>query len=1002
MVEYTFRGLNYARIKCGVIKNASSIAGWLAVLFILYFISLNDYVLFHSLAEIFSVVIAFSIFVIAWNSRNFLENDYLLFLGIAYLFIGGIDLLHIFAYKGLDIFLKADTNLDAQLWISARYLQAISLMIAPMLLNKKRIKPGSIFIVYFIIFFVIILSVFYLKIFPEAFVEGSGLTAFKKYSEYLISIVLFISLTLLQRNKKYFDENIFWLIFFSTVITILSELTFTLYVDPYGFANMVGHFLKILAFYLIYKALVEAGFKKPYDLMFRDLKHDQERYSSLIEYSPEAIGVYTNGEFVYMNPASLELFGARKPEDIIGKKTISFVHSDYRDSVGDYVQKLKQGERAEPLRDFKIISLDGKVKDVEAISTEITYEGKRSTQILFRDITERKSKEMELGRVNDFNQTLLNTIPFSIDIVNEQGDILFISKRLQKTFSPLITGEKCWNVYKDDKKQCMECPLKSDIKIGETSDMIVHGAFGGKVFRVVYTGMIFQGKKAVMEIFRDITHEIVSEKEIREARVYAESIVNTIRTPLVVMNSDFRVLSANSFFYFSFNFLKKETEGNIFFEIYGKYWNIPVLREKLEKLVRDNVQFHDLEIKHEFKAVGNRTMSFTARQIYQESGQEEHRFLLSIEDITEKRLAEEQVRQSEKKYRNIFDNASDAIITIDLKDNVTSWNKSAEKMFGWKKEEIVGKKFGKLVVPDRLKLERKTILENIFSGKSIVGVEAIRLKKDGSSINVSMTVSPIFNERSEIVGLSSIIRDITRQKEIDKAKTEFVSIASHELRTPLANMSLSVEMLLDSIAGPLNTEQKKYIKGIYQDIKGMAKLVDSLLNVSRIELGTMVVEPEPVSLREVAENVLKELSSQINNKSLDVKNSFDPALPIINTDRRLMNIILQNLITNSVKYTPAFGKIEIGITKEKNYAMIKISDTGCGIPKDQQNKIFQKLFRARNAIDQRKEGVGLGLYIVKSVVERCGGRIRFESEENKGTNFYVKVPLAGMRKQKTS
>jgi PAS domain S-box-containing protein len=593
-------------------------------------------------------------------------------------------------------------------------------------------------------------------------------------------------------------------------------------------------------------------------------------------------------------------------------------------------------------------------------------------------------------------------------------------------------------------------------------------------------------------------------------------------------------VSANWAFYYFFRFERERSEKGLFYEIYDEYWNIPGLKENLEKVVNNNIPIYNLEISNNFPGIGQKIMSFNILRVYQMNDQN-RRFLLSIKDITEKKRSEEQIRQREERYRNIFDNASDAIATVDMNDNVTSWNKGAETMFGWRADEIVGKKFGALVVPSDFYSERGRLLKEAFSGKNRTGIETVRMRKNRTKVNVSLTTSPIFDERHEIVGVSGIFRDITvqkqdeeklklhtqelekltndllkfqlavehasdltvitdkdgivlyanraaigitgysmneiigrkagifwgkqmdpkfyrnfwntikkekkifigevlnkrkngekyyaemrispivneagdvlffvglerditQEKEIDKAKTEFVSIASHELRTPLANMSLTVEMILDAIAGPLNSEQKKYLRGIYRDIRGMSSLVDALLNVSRIELRTLVVAPEPASLYEIAENVLKGIIPQVNRKGLKVTKIFDSALPVINIDRNLMRIILQNLLLNAVKYTPSGGKIGIEIKKDRDDALIRVFDNGCGVPKDQQGKLFQKLFRARNAIDARIEGVGLGLYIVKSIVVQCGGKIWIETEENIGTIIYVRIPLEGMKK----
>ena len=245
------------------------------VLFGLYLSSLYNYLLFHCLAELFSVVIAIGVFAIAWNSRRFLENNYLLYLGIAYLFVGTIDLAHTLAYKGMNIFPGFGANLPTQLWIAARSLEAASLLLAPWFLNR-RLNPAVLFAGYFLSFTLLSLSIFYWRIFPVCFVEGVGLTPFKKMSEYIICGVLAGALAFLWRRRAEFDANVLRLIVWSIILTIASELAFTFYVSIYGLGNFIGHFLKILSFYLIYKAIIETGLDKPYNLLFRNLKLSEE------------------------------------------------------------------------------------------------------------------------------------------------------------------------------------------------------------------------------------------------------------------------------------------------------------------------------------------------------------------------------------------------------------------------------------------------------------------------------------------------------------------------------------------------------------------------------------------------------------------------------------------------------------------------------------------------------------------------------------------------------
>ncbi|QLC49373.1 hypothetical protein HWN40_03390 [Methanolobus zinderi] len=241
----------------------------------LYLISTRNYLLFHSLAEIFSILVASSVFVIVWNSRSFMKNNYLLLVGISYLFIAIIDLLHTLGYSGMGVFPGYGANFATQLWILARYIQSISLLIAPFFLDRY-LNAQKTLIIYFIISSLLLSSIF-MGMFPDCYIEGSGLTTFKITSEYLISLILLGALLMLLRNKDRFDSYVLKLLSISIILTILAELAFTFYIGVYDFSNLVGHFLKLLSFYLMYKAVIVTGLAKPYDLLYRDLKLNEDK-----------------------------------------------------------------------------------------------------------------------------------------------------------------------------------------------------------------------------------------------------------------------------------------------------------------------------------------------------------------------------------------------------------------------------------------------------------------------------------------------------------------------------------------------------------------------------------------------------------------------------------------------------------------------------------------------------------------------------------------------------
>ena len=260
-------------------KTTSIIVGVLLLLG-LYLTSFYNFLFFHSLAEMFSIAIAIGIFMIAWNSRHFSKDSFLLFIGIAALFIGFIDLFHALSYKGMGIFTDYGANLPTQLWIVARYLQALSFLIAIFFIGKK-LRPTAVLGGYLVVVTLLFLSIFYWGIFPDAFVEVSGLTDFKKISEYIISIILLLFMVSLYMKRKELDKDVFnWLIV-AGVASIVSEIAFTFYVSVFGLSNLVGHIFKIIAFYSLYVAIVQTSLLRPYSTLFGDLKKESEELVDL-------------------------------------------------------------------------------------------------------------------------------------------------------------------------------------------------------------------------------------------------------------------------------------------------------------------------------------------------------------------------------------------------------------------------------------------------------------------------------------------------------------------------------------------------------------------------------------------------------------------------------------------------------------------------------------------------------------------------------------------------
>lgn len=236
--------------------------------------------------------------------------------------------------------------------------------------------------------------------------------------------------------------------------------------------------------------------------------------------------------------------------------------------------------------------------------------------------------------------------------------------------------------------------------------------------------------------------------------------------------------------------------------------------------------------------------------------------------------------------------------------------------------------------------------------------------------------------------------DITERRKVDQAKTEFVSIASHQLRTPLTSVNWYSEMLLSGVAGSDKKRLRTYVRKIHDGSRRMVSLVDSLLNVSRIELGTLAVERSRTDISSLLKEIVDEQRHEAQRAGVTVCLSIPKPMPVIDTDRNLLRMVFQNLLSNAVKYSRCGEGVSVTAAVEgKSGICIVFADTGYGIPKRQQDRVFEKMFRADNIRTKNISGTGLGLYIVKSVLAALGGTIRFESEENKGTTFFVTLPF---------
>jgi PAS domain S-box-containing protein len=366
-----------------------------------------------------------------------------------------------------------------------------------------------------------------------------------------------------------------------------------------------------------------------------------------------------------------------------------------------------------------------------------------------------------------------------------------------------------------------------------------------------------------------------------------------------------------------------------------------------------------------------------------------------LEDVEE---AREKAEEEKNKTIVVINSLADGLLVFDKEGEPSLINPQAEDFFKVKSKEVIGKSILELTeIPNLLPLVE-------LLGREIKGIfrKEIQVRE-----NLVLEVSTIsIMKAEEKLGTLVTLHDITREKTIERIKTEFVSLAAHQLRTPLSAIKWTLKMLLDGDLGEITKEQRGFLEKTYQSNERMISLINDLLNITRIEEGKYLYKPTLADFESIVYFVINSFQEEIARKKivLDFQKP-ETKLPGITIDIEKMRLAVQNLLDNAVRYTPPRGRITILLEiikfhdRDEKDIIFSIKDTGVGIPKDQQPRVFTKFFRGANVMRMDTEGTGLGLFIAKNIIEAHGGKIWFESEERKGTVFYFSLPVKELKEE---
>ncbi len=386
-----------------------------------------------------------------------------------------------------------------------------------------------------------------------------------------------------------------------------------------------------------------------------------------------------------------------------------------------------------------------------------------------------------------------------------------------------------------------------------------------------------------------------------------------------------------------------------------------------------------------------------------------------VDTLDEVKAAKGKIEKERNKTTAIISNFSDPVIVVDNEWRIIFLNPVAKKIFHLSDKNLFQKvtsqnnrfsfnDFREIINIDfnvkelEIDKDNRPTLEEVViysAPKSIKNISpfsvAVSKYEEGDLVYKVITV-PVC-DKDICFGHMKIFYDLTREKMIDKLKSEFISIAAHQLRTPLSAIKWSIKMTLDGDVGKLNKEQRKILLKGYVSNERVINLINDMLNVSRIEEGRFGYSFAKDNFKEVLNVVSRNFDSQVKSKSIKFIVQKPKKLPVIYMDKEKMTLVMQILLENAIKYTPEFGKIVLNININKKLLEIKIEDNGVGIPRQEQAKLFSKFFRGTNVVRMQAEGSGLGLFIVKNIIDKHSGKISVVSEEGKGTEISFTLPF---------
>ncbi|OGH92123.1 MAG: hypothetical protein A2534_02890 [Candidatus Magasanikbacteria bacterium RIFOXYD2_FULL_39_9] len=779
-----------------------------------------------------------------------------------------------------------------------------------------------------------------------------------------------------------------------------------------GFSISLETVIYVVALFLVVMAGVNFVKKQEEEKFKSDiiLLKNEGKYHDLINVMDEGLIVQDEkGVISFINNRGGELLGY-KPEELIGESVTILFDKENQKIYREQMVKRRKGEHGS----YEITGLrkDG-LKINATVSPTPLFDEKGNfigSMAVFTDITSRKKSEIEREQFFNF----FNLSSDMMVIADPNGAFKMVNpaclKILGYSEADLLAKPFIDFVYPDDKQATID-EMARQIKIG--SSLNFENRYVCKDGRVLWLSWIAtydKNKGITYATARDITRQKQVDSELKNERFISGIIMDTFPGTFAMIrqkggtprwNKNLEIVTG-----YTGEEISTMTNEQALEWFYTKD-NAPKVIEAMQKTFSEgSVQ---LEVEHLInRGRSHSTYLFNAARI--ELDKELYLVVWGL-DISKIKKAEADIKKEKEKvellakdlekFKLAVDSESDHVMITDKDGAILYVNKAGEEITGYMAKEIIGKNAGDLWGGNMSKeyYEKLWAVIDHMQKKPFVG-EIINHRKNGQSYTAEIRIAPVLDESGNVQFFVGVERDITKLKEAEQMKTDFISFASHQLRTPLTAIRWNTEMLRDTKLGELTVEQKKYLSEIENGEKRMADLIKSLLNISRLEAQKIKIEPKPTDIASLISSVVSEFTPVTNTRNCVILfNKPSQPSTLIDVDPVLLKQVILNLLNNAIHYSkPRKCKVEISFKEIGGHCQIDVVDEGIGIPSEAQSRVFSKFFRAENAIKVSTEGIGLGLYIVKLIIETSGGKVWFESTEGKGSVFHVAIPISGMKR----